>query len=107
MQDCKKLSLWEKAYRLVLEIYRSTSSFPRDELYGLTSQIRRASVSIPVNIAEGCGKEGNIEFGSFFKILVGSASELEYYLLLAFDLKYLNQEAFEHIDDQTNQVKEP
>ena len=75
--------------RLALAIYRSTAAFPRDELYGVTSQIRRSCVSIPTNIAEGCGRDGDAELAGFLQIAMGSASELEYQLLLARDLGFL------------------
>jgi four helix bundle protein len=88
MQDFKKLLVWKKAHELTLGLYGLTATFPRDETYGLTSQIRRAVSSIPANIAEGCGREGNVELTRFLFIAMGSASELEYHLLLARDLKY-------------------
>jgi four helix bundle protein len=89
MKDFRDLRVWQRAHRLTLEIYRATSGFPRQELYGLTSQIRRCSASIGANIAEGCGKRGNNEFQRFLQIASGSASELDYHLLLAHDLDIL------------------
>jgi four helix bundle protein len=91
MQDFKKLNVWKKAHETTLAVYQLTKSFPKDEVYGLTSQIRRACVSIPSNIAEGCGKEGNKDLSHFLQIALGSASELEYQLLLAEELKYLKE----------------
>ena len=89
MQSFRKLKVWEKAHAVTLDIYHASRSFPKDELYGLTSQMRRASASIGANIAEGpCGK-GDCEFGRFLQIAMGSSSELEYHLLLARDLKLL------------------
>jgi len=79
--------------------------FPRDELYGLTSQVRRASSSIPANIAEGCGRGGNVEFGRFLQIAAGSASELEYHLLLAHDLHLMSQPDYARLADGVTQVK--
>ena len=76
MKDFRDLRVWENAHRLTLDIYRATAQFPREELYGLTSQMRRCSVSIAANIAEGCGKKGNGEFQRFLGIASGSASEL-------------------------------
>jgi four helix bundle protein len=105
MRDFKKLSVWQKAHLLVVTVYKVTSAFPRDELYGLTSQIRRACVSIPANIAEGCGREGEAEFGRFLHIALGSASELEYHLLLAYELKYLEIKEHGQLDIQVNEVK--
>jgi four helix bundle protein len=105
MQDFRKLSVWEKAHLVVLAMYQITAKFPKEEVYGLTSQIRRASVSIPANIAEGCGKEGNADFSRYLQISIGSTSELEYYLLLALDLKFLTNDDFTILDDQVNEVK--
>jgi len=89
MKDFRDLKVWEKAHHLTLDVYRATSQFPREELYGLTSQMRRCSASIGANIAEGCGKRGNNEFQRFLQISSGSASELDYHFLLARDLLYL------------------
>ena len=85
MKDFRDLRVWENAHNLTLEIYRTTAQFPREELYGLTSQMCRCSVSIAANIAEGCGKKGNGEFQRFLGIASGSASELDYELLLSKD----------------------
>jgi four helix bundle protein len=87
--DYRKLAVWEKSHQLALNTYRATASFPKEEMYGLTSQIRRAAGSIPANIAEGAGRGGNIEFIRFLRISLGSANELEYHLLLARDLNFL------------------
>ena len=81
--------MWERSHALTLDVYRVTSRFPREELYGLTSQTRRCSVSIGANIAEGCGRRGNNEFQRFLQIASGSASELDYHFLLAHDLSFL------------------
>jgi four helix bundle protein len=97
MKDFRTLKVWEKSHRLVLAIYEATKLFPKNELYGITSQIQRAAVSVPTNIAEGCGKDSDAELGRYFKIAMGSSSELEYLLLLAHDLGYL-------IDDQYKQL---
>lgn len=86
MKDFKDLKVWQKAHVLTLTLYRLTRIFPREELYGLTSQIRRCSASIAANIAEGCGRKGNAELHRFLQIAAGSASELDYHLLLARDL---------------------
>jgi len=77
MKDFKKLKVWEKSHQLTLGVYKATRSFPKEELYGLTIQTRRASVSIPANIAEGCGRGSDAELARFFQIAMGSASELE------------------------------
>jgi len=83
VKDFRNLRVWEKAHHLTLEIYRVTSAFPKEETYGLTSQIRRACVSIPANVAEGCGRDSEAELLRYLKIAMGSSSELEYELLLA------------------------
>jgi four helix bundle protein len=90
VRDFRKMTVWQQSHQLTLEIYKITASFPRAELYGLTSQIRRACVSVPANIAEGCGRSGDAELARFLQIAMGSASELEYHLLLAHDLGLLN-----------------
>lgn len=92
MKDFRRLKVWERAHALTLDIYKITARFPREELYGLTSQLRRCSASICANIAEGCGKEGNREFFRFLQIASGSANELDYHLLLARDLNYMSGE---------------
>jgi four helix bundle protein len=89
VQNFRELQVWQRAHDLTLSVYRLTASFPAQEMYGLTSQMRRSCVSIPANIAEGCGRDGAREFARFLEIARGSASELEYYLLLASDLHFL------------------
>lgn len=103
MKDFRTLKVWEKSHRLVLDIYEVTKPFPKNELYGITSQIQRAAVSVPTNIAEGCGKDSDAELGRFLKIAMGSSSELEYLLLLARDLSYLTDEQYNQL--QTNLVE--
>lgn len=90
MRNFRELKVWEKAHQLTLQIYKVTADFPRDELFGLTSQTRRACASVPANIAEGCGRKSNAEMGRFIQIAIGSISELDYHLLLAHDLKFIN-----------------
>ncbi len=89
MRDFRQIRVWEKAHLLTLEIYRTTMCFPREELYGLSSQLRRASASIAANIAEGFGRGGNVELARFLQIGMGSAYEVEYHALLARDLGYI------------------
>ena len=96
MRDFTKLAVWTKAHDLTLRIYTQTGSFPR-ETYGITSQLKRAVSSIPANIAEGCGREGDPELARFLTIAMGSASEVEYFLLLAKDLAYLDQSDYEDL----------
>ena len=105
MQDFRKLKVWEKAHQLALEAYRATASFPKEEAYGLTSQIRRCSASIPANIAEGCGRSGNNEMGRFLQVAMGSASELEYHFLLARDLGLLDSSDYERTGQDVTEVK--
>jgi len=88
MPDFKRLAVWKSSHELVLQIYRQTASFPRHELFGLISQMRRAAVSIPGNIAEGRGRDTDREFARYITMSLGSVSELEYYLILAKDLGY-------------------
>lgn len=94
MKDFRQLKVGRKAHLLTLAAYRSTAKFPRQELFGLTSQIRRCSASIPANIAEGCGRAGNGEFQRFLQIASGFASELEYHFLLSRDLGLLSEEDY-------------
>lgn len=89
MKDFRKLKVWAKAHRVALGVYTLTVSFPREERYGLTSQMRRCAVSVPSNIAEGCGRRSDADFARFLQIAMGSASELEYQLLLAHDLGFI------------------
>lgn len=105
MRDFRSLKVWEKSHVLTLEIYRVTSAFPPGEMYGLTAQLRRAAASVPANLAEGCGKNGDREFGRFVDISLGSASETEYHLLLAKDLGYLTDEAYGNLADRVTEVK--
>lgn len=105
MRDFKKLQVWQKAHQLALEVYKVTAGFPQEELYGLTSQMRRCSASIPANIAEGCGRGSSAELARFLHIAMGSASELEYHPLLAHDLNYLNTADYERLTNQVIEVK--
>lgn len=96
MKNLRDLRVREKAHLLVLGAYRSTESFPKQELFGLTSQIRRAAAAIAANIAEGCGKHRNGESQRFLNVATDSASELEYHLLLVHDLHFLNDSVITH-----------
>jgi four helix bundle protein len=82
------LIVWQKAHQFVLNVYSYTATFPREEIYGLTSQFRRAAISITANIAEGFKKKGTKDKGRFFNIAQGSIEECRYYLILSRDLKY-------------------
>lgn len=99
------MTVWQKAHELVLEIYRDSSRFPTDERFGLTAQLRRAAASIASNIAEGCGRGTNKDFARFLGIAAGSASEVEYQILLARDLGYLSDEDFDPLNAGVNEVK--
>jgi len=105
MQDFRRLQVWQKAHALTLSVYCATRAFPREEIYGLTSQARRASASIGANIAEGCGRYGDTELSRFLQIAMGSTSELEYHMLLARDLGFFDQKLFQGISRQTCEVK--
>ncbi len=105
MKNFRNLLVWQKGHALTLAAYGITASFPKHELYGLCSQIRRASASIPTNIAEGCGRKGNNEFHRFLQIAAGSASELEYELLLARDLNYVSSSDYARLDRSVCEVK--
>lgn len=105
MQDFKKLKVWQMSHHLTLDLYRITSLFPRSELYGLTSQIRRSASSVPANIAEGCGRYGNAELTRFLHISMGSASELEYHILLAHDLKFMSTEDYNNVSSRLIDIK--
>ncbi|MGC4037468.1 MAG: four helix bundle protein [Chitinophagaceae bacterium] len=105
MQNYKELKVWAKAHAFTLKVYEITKSFPKDELYSLTNQVRRASSSIPANIAEGCGKNSQGELAHFLNISLGSANEAEYFLLLAKDLRYLGETGFIELEDNINEIK--
>ena len=96
MRDYKKYSIWNDSHKLTLEIYLLTKKFPKEELFGITSQIRRAVSSVPTNIAEGCGRGSDLDFKRFLIISHGSATEVEYLIFLSFELNYISEE--EYID---------
>ncbi len=105
MRDFRRLQGWHKAHQLVLAVYQETAGFPSEERFGLTSQLRRASVSIPANIAEGCGRRTDDDFARFMDYAMGSASEVEYHLLLSRDLGILAKDPHQHLHAQTTEVK--
>jgi four helix bundle protein len=105
MRDFKKYDIWHLSHKLTLDLYKISSSFPKEELFGITSQIRRASSSIPTNINEGCGRNSDKEFNQFLNIALGSASETEYLLILSKDLNYISLENFEILDKEINSIK--
>ncbi len=105
MRDYTHLDVWVKAHKLALAVYQASGGFPKDELYGLTSQMRRAAVSICANIAEGCGRKSDSELARFLQIARGSASELDYHFLLARDLKYLSMPAHGELESRVREVQ--
>ena len=105
MKDFRELKVWEKAHALTLTIYQASRKLPAEERYGLTSQIRRAATSIATNIAEGCGRSGDTEFRRFLGIAFGSASEVEYLLLLCHDLKLIESQTHHQLTSETIEVK--
>lgn len=105
MKGFRDLKVWQKAHNLTLDVYRATTVFPKEELYSLTSQIRRSSASIPANIAEGCGRGTDADFARFLQIAMGSASELEYHLLLSYDLKFLNGSIYKRLEKEVTDIK--
>ena len=105
MKDFRDLKVWEKGHELALACYAATAEFPKEEIFGLTSQIRRAASSIPANIAEGCGRRGNAELHRFLQMAMGSASELEYHLLLSRDLDFLKTENHDELHHRVTEIK--
>jgi four helix bundle protein len=105
VRDFRELKVWEKAHRLVVDVYRLTGAFPAEERFGLVAQLRRSAASVPANIAEGCGRGSERELARFLSIAAGSASEAEYHLLLAYDLGYLAEGNHRELDQRTNEVK--
>ena len=105
MKDFRKLQVWRKSHEFTLLIYKATARFPRDERYTLTSQVRRAAASIPANIAEGCGRRTDADFARFLQMAAGSASELDYHLLLASDLGFLTKDELHCMSDRLNEIR--
>ena len=105
VQNFRQLKVWQKAHQLTLDVYRVSAAFPRSEMYGLTSQLRRAASSICANLAEGCARVGDAELARFCAIARGSASELEYHLLLAHDLGYLKKVDCDSLSDCAIEAK--
>jgi four helix bundle protein len=105
VQDFRRLGVWQKSHLLALEVYRSTASFPKEERFGLTSQLRSCSLSVPTNIAEGCGRKGNRELAQFLNIAAGSAFETDYLLIFAHDIGYLHPADFFRLTELNTEVK--
>jgi four helix bundle protein len=104
MRNYKDLRVWDEAHRLTLAVYKTTQAFPKEERFGLTSQIRRSSASIAANLAEGCGRRSDGEMGRYVQIAMGSGAELSYHLLLAKDLGFVNEEEFAELDVRVERV---
>lgn len=105
MQNYKDLKVWGKSHVFTLKVYEITKLFPKEEIYSLTNQIRRSASSIPANIAEGCGKNSQLELAHFLNIALGSANESEYFLILSKDLFYLDQDNFNLLYKLINEIK--
>jgi four helix bundle protein len=105
MRNYRDLQVWTKAHKLTLDLYRVSQAFPREEIYGITSQLRRAAVSIGANLAEGCGRRTSTELARFVRIATGSASELDYHLLLSRDLGFINNEDFNRTSSDLTEVR--
>lgn len=105
MQNYKDLKVWVKAHEFTMKVYEVSKQFPREEIYSLTNQLRRAASSVPANIAEGCGRKTNGDLARHLNIALGSANEAEYFLILAKDLKYLKEENFTALSILINEIK--
>ncbi len=105
MQDFRDLSVWQKSHGLTLRVYKVTRTFPQEERFGLTSQLRRACASICANLAEGCCRHTDKDFARFVDMALGSASEVEYFLLLARDLKYVTESDHAVVDERVREIK--
>jgi four helix bundle protein len=106
LQDFRNLKVWEKSHQLTLSVYKITATFPKEEMYGITNQLRRSTASIPTNIAEGCGRTGDNEFARFLTIAIGSASESEYLFILTHELGYVNQTDFDTLMKNLIELKQ-
>ncbi len=105
MKDFRELQVWQKAHQLTWAVYPITATFPREELYGLTTPLRPSSSSVSANLAEGCGRNGDPAFARFCSIAMGSASELEYHLLLARDLKLIQSQDYQELARRATELK--
>ena len=105
MRDFRQLKVWEESHLLTLEVYRLTREFPKEELFALTNQMRRAAASIGSNIAEGCGRGSNKEYAHFVQIALGSAFEIDYQLMLSKDLEYCSLESYKILSEKVDKVK--
>ncbi|HEX7288037.1 MAG TPA: four helix bundle protein [Candidatus Angelobacter sp.] len=99
------MEVWEKAHKLTLQLYQRSRSFPKEEFYGLTSQMRRSAMSVGANLAEGCGRQTTPELARFVRIAMGSASELDYHLLLASDFGYLQSAEHREFSQELTRIR--
>jgi four helix bundle protein len=105
VRDFRDLKEWERSHRLTLAVHGATTAFPKEELYGLASQVRKSCAAVPANIAEGCGRDSNADLARFLQMALGSASELQCHLLLARDLSYLNPRDHERLTEEVTEIK--
>lgn len=105
MKDFRNFIVWQKSHQLTLDVYKAVNNFPKDEQFGLISQMKRSSSSIPTNIAEGCGRNTDKDFARFLIIAFGSANELEYQFILSGDLNFINKETNEQLLSQIQEIK--
>ncbi len=105
MRNFLNLEIWKRSHALTLDIYKNTKQFPKEETFGLTSQIRRSSMSIPTNIAEGCGRNSNQQLINFLQIATGSCSELQYQIILSKDLSYINEQVFNDLHSKVIDIR--
>lgn len=105
MQNFRDLKVWENAHLLVIKLYKTTTKFPKEEIYGITNQIRRAAVSVPTNIAEGCGRFTKPDFAKFLQISMGSACEIEYLLFLSGELEFTDKNEYEELNKDIVEIK--
>ncbi|MXS72322.1 four helix bundle protein [Flavobacteriaceae bacterium W22] len=100
MRDFKKFEVWQLSHQLTLKIYKATRDFPKEELFGITSQIRRSFASIGYNISEGSGRNSDKEFANFINFALGSSNEAENQLILSKDLEYISEEKFQILEEE-------
>ena len=105
MKTFRHLLIWQKSMNLVTEIYQLTNSFPKEEIYGLSSQIRRSAISIPSNIAEGYGRDGNSDYLRFLNISISSLFEIQTQLEISYNLKYINQIQFNKTNGESREIE--
>jgi four helix bundle protein len=105
MRNYRDLEVWKISHKLTLVLYEASRKFPKEEMFGLTSQLRRAAISIGANLAEGCGRRTTPEFARFIRIAMGSASELDYHLLLCRDFEFVSKEFYEQSSKELIRIR--